>query len=98
MPASCASNGFCGKSRIFTGDDCGAGEHSVRFRGPPKSMMCAPATRLFNRAWALRFGKRCARPFDRFDGPARDVPRVGRGRASRDPQPLADFGRAASSS
>ena len=29
----------------------------MRLLGPPRSMMCAPATRLFNLAWALRFGK-----------------------------------------
>ena len=50
-------------------------------------MMCAPATRLFNLAWALRFGN-ALRSLDSLDGPARDVSGVGRRPARRRTPPL----------
>ena len=56
--------------------------------------MCAPATKLFNLAWALLLGKAL---FGRFVA-LMDQPAMSRayadGRASRDPQPLALLGRA----
>ena len=55
-------------------------------------MMCAPATRLFNLAWALRFGNADLGLLTALmDQPAMSLAYAD-GRASRDPQPRADFG------
>mmetsp|Transcript_17998 Transcript_17998/g.51315 ORF Transcript_17998/g.51315 Transcript_17998/m.51315 type:complete len:318 (+) Transcript_17998:2861-3814(+) len=93
MPASCASRGFCGRSRILTGEGKGAGGSSVRLRGPPRSIMCAPATRLFKRAWALRFGNADFGLLTALmDQPAISLAYAD-GRASLEPQPRALLGR-----
>ena len=55
-------------------------------------MMCAPATKLFNLAWALRFGNADLGLLTALmDQPAMSLAYAD-GRASLEPHPLADFG------